>query len=72
MTISDSARRARLRRGFLIANGVAAAAVSAGLMALLAIGTGRTPALGTFLVPGHGGWAWQLLLIPVGHGGMLP
>ena len=61
----------RARRALLIGNGVAALAVSAGLLVLLAAGAGGVPALGALLVPGHGAWTWQFLLIPVGGGGLL-
>jgi hypothetical protein len=61
----------RARRGLLIGNGVLALAVSAGLLVLLGAGVGGVPALGTLLVPGHGAWTWQFLLLTVGGGGLV-
>jgi len=73
MTLSDTeGRPTRVRRALLIANVVAALAVSAGLLALLGAGAGSVPALGPLLVPGHGAWSWQFLLIPIGPHGLLP
>jgi hypothetical protein len=73
MTLGDDAGRpARVRRGLLIANAVAALAVSVGLLALLGAGGGDLPALGPMLVPGHGAWTWQFLLTPLGPLGVLP
>jgi hypothetical protein len=73
MTLSDGeGRPVRVRRALLIVNAVAALAVSAGLLALLGAGAGGVPALGPLLVPGHGAWSWQFLLIPIGPHGLLP
>jgi hypothetical protein len=73
MTLSDTeGRQTRVRRALLMANVVAALAVSAGLLALLDAGAGGVPALGPLLVPGHGAWSWQFLLIPIGPHGLLP
>lgn len=52
--VNDDARR--VRRALQVGNGVAAAAVSAGLLAVLGAGAGSVPALGRTLVPGHGAW----------------
>jgi hypothetical protein len=65
-------RPARIRRTLLISNAVAALIVSAVLLALLGAGAGGVPALGPLLVPGHGAWSWQFLLIPIGPHGLLP
>jgi hypothetical protein len=66
MTMSDDGGRpARVRRALLLTNAVAALAVSAVLLALLGRGTGGVPALGPLVVPGHGAWNWQFLLIPL-------
>jgi hypothetical protein len=70
MTMGNSAPR--VRRALLIGNGLVALAVSAILLGLLAAGAGGVPALGPLLVPGHGAWTWQFLLIPMGTGGLLP
>jgi hypothetical protein len=70
MTMSDSERR--VRSALPIANAVAAVLVSAGLLVLFGIGGGGLPPLGRLLVPGHGAWAWQFLLIPIGPLGLLP
>jgi len=73
MTLSEGdGRPARVRRALLIANAATALAVSAALLALLGLGAGSLPALGPLLVPGHGAWAWQFLLIPLGPLGLLP
>ena len=69
MTMGNGAPR--VRRAFLVGNAVLALAVSASLLGLLAAGAGGVPALGPLLVPGHGAWTWQFLLIPVGTGGLL-
>lgn len=73
MTLSEGeGRPARFRRALLIANAAAALAVSAALLALLGLGAGSVPALGPLLVPGHGAWTWQFLLIPLSPVGLLP
>ena len=73
MTLGDDeGRPARVRRVLLIANAVAALAVSAALLALLGAGAGSLPALGPTLVPGHGAWAMKFLLTPLGPLRLLP
>jgi hypothetical protein len=73
MTMGNGAGRPeRVRRALLIANAVAALAVSAGLLAVLRAGAGSVPALGPLLVPGHGAWTWQFLLTPLGPLGLPP
>ena len=69
--MNDDAWRFRRRRR--IGNGVAALAVSAGLLGVLGAGAGGVPALGRMLVPGHGAWDWRFTLLPAmtrpaGHG----
>jgi len=63
---------ARVRRALLIANAVAALVISAGLLVLLGHGVGSGPALGSLLVPGHGGWTFQFLLTHSRPHGLLP
>jgi hypothetical protein len=70
MTTGDSAHR--VRRGLVVGNALMALAVSACLLGLLGAGAGGVPPLGPMLVPGHGAWTWQFLLLPVGVGGLLP
>jgi len=41
---------------FRTGNGLAAIALSVGLLAVCQLGTGAVPALGRLLVPGHGAW----------------
>jgi hypothetical protein len=73
MTLNEGeGRPARVRRGLLIANAVAALMVSVGLLALLGLGGLGVPALGPLLVPGHGAWALQFLLTPLGPFGVPP
>jgi hypothetical protein len=67
-------RPARVRRAVPIANGLAALVISACLLVLLGHGhgAGSGPALGSLLVPGHGGWTFQFLLTHSRPPGMLP
>jgi hypothetical protein len=65
-------RPARVRHAVLIANAVAALIVSAGLLVLIGLGGLGLPALGPMLVPGHGAWALQFLLAPLGPLGVPP
>jgi hypothetical protein len=73
MTSSDAeGRPARVRHALLITNAVAALMVSAGLLVLLGVGGLGLAALGPLLVPGHGAWALQFLLTPLGALGVPP
>jgi hypothetical protein len=65
-------RPARVRHALLLANAVAALAVSIGLLALFGAGGLGLPALGPMLVPGHGAWTLQFLLTPMGPLGVPP
>jgi hypothetical protein len=73
MTLSDGeGRPAQVRHALLVANAVAALVVSIGLLAVLDRGALGVPALGPLLVPGHGAWALQFLLTPLGPLGVPP